>query len=72
MTRKVPWSISYQLAAVRPERYPSARHAELVHTGEDPVLVRGRAVAARRAHNPEVAGSNPAPAIGIQEGAFYI
>ena len=23
---------------------------------------RGRAVAARRAHNPEVAGSNPAPA----------
>nr|DAZ77843.1 MAG TPA: hypothetical protein [Caudoviricetes sp.] len=38
MTRKVPWSISYQLAAVRPERYPSARHAELVHTGEDPVM----------------------------------
>ena len=24
--------------------------------------MRGRAVAARRAHNPEVAGSNPAPA----------
>ena len=25
-------------------------------------MSRGRAVAARRAHNPEVAGSNPAPA----------
>ena len=24
--------------------------------------MRGRAVAARRAHNPEVAGSSPAPA----------
>ena len=27
--------------------------------------LRGRAVAARRAHNPEVAGSNPAPAIYV-------
>ena len=26
------------------------------------ILSRGGAVAARRAHNPEVAGSNPAPA----------
>ena len=25
-------------------------------------IVRGRAVAARRAHNPEVIGSNPIPA----------
>ena len=25
-------------------------------------IVRGRAVVARRAHNPEVAGSSPAPA----------
>ncbi len=25
-------------------------------------LMRGRAVAARRAHNPEVLGSNPSPA----------
>ena len=25
--------------------------------------LRGRAVAARRAHNPEVSGSNPLPAI---------
>ena len=39
MTRKVPWSISYQLAAVRPERYPlSQPRSELVHTGDDPVL----------------------------------
>ena len=38
MTRKGPWLVSCQLAAVRPERYPSARHAELVHTGEDPVM----------------------------------
>ena len=28
------------------------------------ILLRGRAVAARRAHNPEVAGSNPVPATG--------
>ena len=26
------------------------------------IIVRGRAVVARRAHNPEVVGSNPAPA----------
>ena len=26
------------------------------------LTMRGRAVAARRAHNPEVAGSSPAPA----------
>ncbi len=35
---------------------------------------RGRAVAARRAHNPEVAGSSPAPATNIrksQVGFFY-
>ncbi len=34
------------------------------HTCEKvaPIALRGRAVAARRAHNPEVAGSNPAPA----------
>ena len=38
VTRKGPWLVSYQLAAVRPERYSSARHAELVHTGEDPVM----------------------------------
>lgn len=62
-----------QLAAVRPERYPlSQPRSELVHTGDDPVLVRGRAVAARRAHNPEVAGSNPVFAIGIRKGAFFI
>ena len=38
------------------------------------ITLRGRAVAARRAHNPEVAGSNPAPAISklrpISGGAF--
>ena len=39
MTRKVPWSISYQLAAVRPERYPLIQpRSELVHTGDDPVM----------------------------------
>ena len=38
VTRKVPWLISYQLASVRPERYPSVRHAELMHTGDDPVM----------------------------------
>ncbi len=30
--------------------------------GKDRHLSRGRAVAAHRAHNPEVAGSSPAPA----------
>ena len=29
-------------------------------------LTRGRAVAARRAHNPEVAGSSPVPATEIK------
>ncbi|ERI79694.1 hypothetical protein CLOSYM_00766 [[Clostridium] symbiosum ATCC 14940] len=38
MTRKGPWLVSCQLAAVRPERYPSASRAELVHTGDDPVI----------------------------------
>ena len=35
--------------------------------------MRGGAVAARRAHNPKVAGSNPAPAIktGTFECLFY-
>ncbi len=32
--------------------------------------MRGRAVAARRAHNPEVAGSSPAPA--TQKGTFKV
>ena len=31
--------------------------------------MRGRAVAARRAHNPEVAGSSPAPATQLLETA---
>ena len=30
-------------------------------------MARGGAVAARRAHNPKVAGSNPAPATNIFE-----
>ena len=30
-------------------------------------LLRGGAVAARRAHNPKVVGSNPAPATKIYE-----
>ena len=29
---------------------------------QNEITLRGRAVAARRAHNPEVVGSNPAPA----------
>ena len=33
--------------------------------------MRGRAVAARRAHNPEVAGSNPVPAIRKKKHANW-
>ena len=32
---------------------------------------RGRAAVARRAHNPEVAGSNPAPATQVAEKATF-
>ncbi len=34
-------------------------------------LTRGRAEAARRAHNPEVGGSNPPPATKVN-ALFYI
>ena len=30
------------------------------------ILMRGRAVVARRAHNPEVLGSNPSPATKVK------
>ena len=41
-----------------------------------PETLRGRAVVARRAHNPEVAGSSPAPAtkksaIHFSESRFF-
>ncbi len=32
--------------------------------------MRGGAVAARRAHNPKVAGSNPAPATKVNQGSL--
>ena len=38
------------------------------------VPLRGRAVAARRAHNPEVSGSNPLPATNLEttrDGRFW-
>jgi hypothetical protein len=35
-------------------------------------LMRGRAEAARRAHNPEVAGSNPVPAIKHSFGSAFL
>ena len=33
-------------------------------------LMRGRAVAARRAHNPEVSGSNPLPATNMNRSPW--
>ena len=40
------------------------------------IILRGRAVVARRAHNPEVIGSNPIPAtklfLGVQEVRFDV
>ena len=33
-------------------------------------MMRGRAVAARRAHNPEAVGSNPTPAIDVKVSPF--
>jgi hypothetical protein len=43
-----------------PRAHPAAQHTHLSASSHPPP--RGGAVAARRAHNPKVAGSNPAPA----------
>ena len=36
------------------------------------ILMRGRAVVARRAHNPEVLGSNPSPATKIKPESLWL